>query len=63
MIKEEYLYVMDFSDSTISRINVTDEEDDDCERILASYGFNLDCCAYMWSSELITEVKEITEKV
>ena len=60
---KEYLYVMDYSDCTISRIDITDEEDDDVERVLKDYGFALDSCAYMYSKELITKITNVTEKV
>ena len=50
---KEYLYIMDCSDTTINRLDVTDEEDDDIERILNKHGFDLGCCSYMYSSEEI----------
>ena len=48
---KEYLYVMDCFDATISRLDVTDEEDDDVERILKKHGFDIGYCSYMYSSE------------
>ena len=58
----EWLYVMDYSDATISKIDVTDIEDDDIERTLTSYGFNVDTCAYMYCDKDITEIKDITNE-
>jgi hypothetical protein len=58
----EWLYVMDYSDATISKINVTDIEDDDIERILMLYGFNTNSCVYMYSDKDITEIKDITNE-
>ena len=58
----EWLYVMDYSDATISKIDVTDIEDDDIERILKPYGFDIDSCAYMYSDKDITEIKDITNE-
>lgn len=55
----EYLYVMDYSDATISRINITDIEDDDVERILKEKDFNVDECAYMYSDKEINYINVI----
>lgn len=54
MPNKEYLYVMDCSDTTINRIDITNEEDDDVERILHKHGFDLGCCSYMYSTEELT---------
>lgn len=53
MEEQEYIYVMDYSDSTINRINITNEEDDDVTRILRKYGFNDDECYYMYVNKEI----------
>ena len=53
---------MDYSDTTISKIDVTDVEDDDIERILKPYGFDIDSCVYMYSDKDITEIKDITNE-
>lgn len=50
---------MDYSDCTINRINITDIEDDDIERLLKSKGFNVDECAYMYSNEEINNINII----
>lgn len=52
----EYLYIMDYSDCTISRINITDIEYDDIDRILKEKGFNVDECAYMYSDKEINNI-------
>lgn len=59
IIKEEWLYIMDYADAKVYKLNVTDEEDDDIERILTAHGFNLDECAYMYSYSNLTNIEEI----
>lgn len=51
--EQEYVYIMDYSDCTINRINITNEEDDDVTRILRKYGFNEDECSYMYVNKEI----------
>ena len=51
--EQEYVYIMDYSDCTINRINITNEEDDDVTRILRKYGFNEDECSYMYVTKEI----------
>lgn len=53
MEEQEYVYIMDYSDCTINRINITNEEDDDVTRILRKYGFNDDECSYMYANKEI----------
>lgn len=55
----KYVYVMDYSIGSISRIDISNVEDDDIERILESKGFNIDECAYMYSNEKIDYVDVI----
>lgn len=50
---------MDYSDAKVYKLNVTDEEDDDIERILKAHGFNLDECAYMYADNNLTNIEEI----
>ncbi len=50
---------MDYSDTTISRIDVADIKDDDIERILKDKGFNIDECAYMYSDKEINYINAI----
>lgn len=59
IIKEEWLYIMDYADAKVYKLNVTDEEDDDIERILKAHGFNLDECAYMYADNNLTNIEEI----
>lgn len=58
----EYLYVMDYSDSTISRIDVTNVEIDDVEEFLYQYGFKASQCSYMFSDKLIEVVTKIVDE-
>lgn len=53
MEEQEYVYIMDYSDCTINRINITNEEDDDITIILRKYGFNEDECNYMYVNKEI----------
>lgn len=57
----DYLYILDYSDCTICEIDVSNEEDDDVERILKKYGCNIDTCAYMYSQNKINTITELTE--
>lgn len=54
----ECIYVMDYSNCTISKLIVTYPEDDDIERILTDNNFNIDECAYMYCDEDIN-IEEI----
>lgn len=56
--KREYLYVMDYCDPSIVRIDVTDVEDDDIDRILKPYGFKSESCAYMYTDKLIEYIED-----
>lgn len=57
---KEYLYVMDFSDSTFSEIELKDENEEvDTEELLKKYGFNEDECYFMFTTKRITEINKI----
>lgn len=45
-----YLYVMQYSDPAIYEIDLTNEEDDDIERILEKFDLDIDNCEYMYSN-------------
>lgn len=55
----DYLYIMDYSDCSICEIDITNEEDDDLERILKQYGLNIDTCAYMYSQIKIDNIETL----
>lgn len=57
---KEYLYVMNFSDTSISEIEIT-EEDKDLESydLLDKYGFNDDECFFMFTTKRITNINKI----
>ena len=63
-MNEEYLYVLDYSDSTVNRIylNAGNKKPDDfetAEELLAYWGFKADQCAWMFSSnEFINSIVE-----
>lgn len=44
-----YLYVMDYSQSSIFEIKLDGTENDDIERLLKEYGLDIDDCNYMYS--------------
>lgn len=50
----EYLYIMDYSDCTISRMDATNIIEDNIEQILSDNGFDIDTCVYMFSEKYIT---------
>ena len=60
----EYLYVMDYSDCTISRIDITDCEVDgnNIDEFLIDRGFRPDECCYMFSDKLIETVTKIVDE-
>lgn len=60
---KEYLYIMDFSDASISEIEITKEDEDleTCD-LLDKYGFNADECFFMFTTKRITSINRINEK-
>ena len=60
---KEYCYVMDFSDASLSEIEIT-EEDKDLEpsNLLDKYGFNDDECFFMFTTQRIININKIKEK-
>lgn len=46
-----YLYVMDYCQSSIFEIELDGTEDDNIERLLTEYGLNIDNCTYMYSKD------------
>lgn len=60
---KEYLYVMDFSDASISEIEITKEDKDleTCD-LLDKYSFNNDECFFMFTTKRIISINRINEK-
>lgn len=60
---KEYLYIMDFSDASISEIEITKEDKDleTCD-LLDKYGFNDDECFFMFTTQRITNINKINRK-
>lgn len=59
---KEYLYVMDFSDTSISEIEITKENKDlETSDLLDKYGFN-DDCFFMFTTQRITKINKINGK-
>jgi len=60
---KEYIYVLNYNDGKIYRIDV-DEEDENkvIENLLRDYGFEMDEVEFMWST-VKTDKIEITDKV
>lgn len=60
---KEYLYVMDFSDASISEIEITKEDKDlETYNLLDKYGFNDDECFFMFTTQRITKINKINVK-
>lgn len=60
---KEYLYVMDFSDTSISEIEITKEDKDlETSDLLDKYGFNDDECFFMFTTQRITKINKINGK-
>lgn len=54
---DDYLYILDYSDSTISKIILKEEDKNlETEDILNRYAFNIDECYFMFSN---IDIKEI----
>lgn len=60
---KEYLYIMDFSDASISEIEIT-KEDKNLEtcNLLDKYGFNDDECFFMFTTQKINNINKINKK-
>lgn len=60
---KEYCYVMDFSDASLSEIEITKEDKDlDSCVLLDKYGFNDDECFFMFTTNRITNINKIKGK-
>lgn len=60
---KEYCYVMDFSDASLSEIEITEENKDlEFSDILNKYGFNDDECFFMFTTKRITNINKINGK-
>lgn len=60
---KEYLYIMDFSDASISEIEITKKDKDleTCD-LLDKYGFNNDECFFMFTTQRIININKINGK-
>lgn len=60
---KEYLYVMDYSDGSISEIEITEKDKDleSCD-LLDKYGFKDSECSWMFTTERITKINKIDRK-
>ena len=56
---KEWLYVMDYSDASITEIPIHEDElnIDDVETFLCDKGFNMDSIYFMWTTDRITITK------
>ena len=56
----EYMYVMDFSDATISEVKLSSEDEniESCD-LLKKYGFNENTCSFMFTSSKINNITKI----
>lgn len=60
---KEYCYVMDFSDASLSEIEITEENKDlESSDLLNKYGFNDDECFFMFTTKRITNINKINGK-
>ena len=59
---KEYLYVMDYSDGTISEIQLTEEQDnDDIDDILGKYNMNPNNCSWMFTTDRIENITKLND--
>lgn len=57
---KEYLYVMDYSDASISEIEITEEDENlDTIDLLRKYGFRDGDCYFMFTTQRITNINKI----
>uniref|UniRef100_A0AAU8MJK4 Uncharacterized protein n=1 Tax=Geladintestivirus 1 TaxID=3233133 RepID=A0AAU8MJK4_9CAUD len=57
----EYLYVLDYSDSTVCEIVLTEEDQNArVETILKKYGLDIDNCAFMFTLERNISINTLT---
>ena len=57
---KEYLYILDYSDSTICEIHLTDEEQDlDIDDILKRHELDIDSCVFMFTTSKINNIIEL----
>ena len=60
---KEYCYIMDFSDASLSEIEITEEDKDlESSDLLDKYGFNDDECFFMFTTQRITKINKINGK-
>lgn len=60
---KEYCYIMDFSDASLSEIEITEENKDlESSDLLDKYGFNDDECFFMFTTKRITNINKINGK-
>lgn len=60
---KEYCYVMDFSDASLSEIEITEEDKDlESSDLLDKYGFNDDECFFMFTTKRITNINKVNVK-
>lgn len=60
---KEYCYIMDFSDASLSEIEITEEDKDlESSDLLNKYGFNDDECFFMFTTKRITNINKINGK-
>ncbi len=56
---KEYIYILDYSDSTISEIPINPEDNRETEDILKEYGFNINTCSFMIVDHRIEDIVRI----
>ena len=60
-MNKEYCYILDYSDSTICKIELTEEEKElETEDLLKRHGLDIDQCAFMFSSRDLNSIIDLT---
>ena len=59
MDNKEYIYVLDYSDSTICEIVRDVDDEQEIEDILEEYGCNIDSCSWMITDHKINKIKTL----
>lgn len=59
MDNKDYIYILDYSDSTICEIVRDVDDEREIEDVLEEYGCNIDTCSWMITDHKINEIKTL----
>ena len=56
MNDKEYIYILDYSDSTICEIVIDADDEREVENVLKEHGCNINTCSWMITDHKINEI-------